>query len=502
MEPMTAIRTVRASVFLVLVAFLAAETVESADLAAVEAPMADAELLLQISAGQADATPGLNVAQCWRMKSLIRSNGLRDGFEWAVPSLKFFEEDDCSGTPLGGEAISSGFQQPDEAAGRDGKAENAFDGNMTTAWVAKRRDSGEYVGLKLAAAKEVKCIKIKQEDQEHGVRAAVLEKSTDCVGWARVAEFPDFPLSYTQEETFLFEPLDEMPNGVFQIRSRHDVGRCIGATVPDEEVEDVDYGIAQRNFVDGAPLLLQRCDLNTLPQFWYVDDEYKLVNVRDTSSVLTVPDAEATGDPPVAMNPQEGGSVIIRRCENGCPNLNSYVKYSENEDNDGFFIMRNNADFILSPENDSLDKGTPIVTTACGTASAGGELAECPGKTNAQFDLVPLFTVMPGKKAVNCAPYSHSHPDDLQPMNLPNAWEAQRRCAADKTCMVYMYVDSDAADAPADERGKAWFCTALDVVYSGKQGYQLGFRAMNLNREEKEKQEVTYDMETGKVEYE
>jgi len=76
-----------------------------------------------------------------------------------------------------------------------------------------------------------------------------------------------------------------VPNGVFQIRSRHDVGRCIGATVPDEEVEDVDYGIAQRNFVDGAPLLLQRCDLNTLPQFWYVDDEYKLVNVRDTSSV-------------------------------------------------------------------------------------------------------------------------------------------------------------------------------------------------------------------------
>jgi len=39
----------------------------------------------------------------------------------------------------------------------------------------------QYVGLKLAAAKEVKCIKIKQEDQEHGVRAAVLEKSTDCV---------------------------------------------------------------------------------------------------------------------------------------------------------------------------------------------------------------------------------------------------------------------------------------------------------------------------------
>ena len=44
--------------------------------------------------------PGSNVAQCWRLKSLVRSNGLRDGFEWAVPSIMLYEEEDCSGSAL------------------------------------------------------------------------------------------------------------------------------------------------------------------------------------------------------------------------------------------------------------------------------------------------------------------------------------------------------------------------------------------------------------------
>jgi hypothetical protein len=426
--------------------------------------------------------PGLNVAPCWRLKTLVRGNGLRDGFEWAVPSLKFFEEPDCSGAWLNGTALSSGAQKPDGPAGRDGKADHAFDGNLTTAWVAKRRDSGEYIGLRFEAPKEVKCIKVQQQDQEHGVRAAVLEKSVDCQGWARVAEFPDFPKSYANEETFQFNALDEMPSGVFQIRSRHDIGKCISPKVPPEEEEDVAYGIAQRNFEDGAQLELQRCDLKTLPQFWYFDNQNRLVNVRDTTSVLTIPDAEATGEPPVPKPPSEGGSVVIKHCENGCPNLNSPLKFSEN--GDALLIHRTSDYFILAPKDNKLKKNQPIVTVACGAAGAGGELEKCADKTNAQWDLVPLFTVAPGKQAVNCAPYSHQHPNDLQPTPLANQWEAQRACASDKSCKFYMYVEPDAKDAPADQKGKVWFCTALDVVYSGKQGYQLGFRALNLNKEE------------------
>merc|ERR1712196_168146 len=161
-----------------------------------------------------------------------------------------------------------------------------------------------------------------------------------------------------------------------------------------------------------------------------------------------------------------------------------------------------------SPKGNSLKTGTDVVMTACGKKTEGGKAADCAAKANAQFDMVPLFTIMKGKKAVNCAPYSHTHQDKLKPVAVKSAWEAQQMCAADKTCAVYMYVDSDAADAPADDRGKAWFCTALDVVYSGKSGYQLGFRALNLNEEEElqdvesSQSKATYEMETGQVAYE
>ena len=37
---------------------------------------------------------------------------------------------------------------------------------------------------------------------------------------------------------------------------------------------------------------------------------------------------------------------------------------------------------------------------------------------------------------------------------------------------------------------QAWFCTGLDVVYSGKSGYQIGFRAQNINEEAKEAKEL------------
>jgi len=437
---------------------------------------------------------GSNTAQCWRLKSLTRSNGLRDGFEWAVSTLKMYETSDCSGNPLSGEAFSSGAQLKDcmtlhvnerkktgcvDTAGRDGAAANAFDGKKETAWVAKRRDPEEYVGIKLAAKKEVKCMKLQQLDAAHGARLAVLEKSQNCEDYARVAEFPDLPLSYTEEKTYPFVALDSAPAGVFQIRSRHKVNMCVGIKAPKEEEEDIKYGIAQRSFADGSVLEMQKCHLGTLPQFWFVNARGLLANVKDQETFLTVPKAEKVDG--ANKSPEENGAVIAKRCVESCPNVNSDVKFSNN--GDGFIMHKTSGFYIFAPKGNELKVGTPIVTQACGNAQAGGQLSNCADKTNAQFDLVPLFTVAQGKKAVNCAPYSHSHPDKLKPVSLDTAWEAQAMCAKDPTCKVYMYVAKDATDAPNDERGKAWFCTGLDVVYSGKSGYQLGFRAMNINEE-------------------
>lgn len=326
-------------------------------------------------------------------------------------------------------------------------------------------------------------------DQAHGVRAAVLEKSTDCVGFARVAEFPSFANSYAEETVFQFDPLNTVPVGVFQIRSRHNISLCFGCEVPVAEQQDVAWGISQKTFPDGGKIELQTCNLNALMQFWYFDGSQRLVNAMDGISMLTIPSAEAQGDPAVPQDPTEGAPVVVKRCDNGCPNLNGAIRYSSNED--GFLKHDTSEIFIVAPEGLKLnDTHIPVTMTACGTTDVGpGELEQCPGKTAAQWDLVPLFTVMDGKKAVNCAPYSHSHPNDLQPTAVNSAHHAQRLCAADATCMVYMYVTAESTDATDAEKGKAWFCTKLDTVYSGKQGYSLGFRALNLDEEEMKKAE-------------
>ena len=120
----------------------------------------------------------------------------------------------------------------------------------------------------------------------------------------------------------------------------------------------------------------------------------------------------------------------------------------------------------LQPTGNKLSTWTALTTSACGTKEVGGELKDCKTKVNSQFDLVPLFTVAKGKQAVNCAPYSHSHPDKLKPTPVKSQAEAQQKCAADKTCKFYMYIESDAAAAPADDRGKVapLLCLSLLVL--------------------------------------
>ena len=40
-----------------------------------------------------------------------------------------------------------------------------------------------------------------------------------------------------------------------------------------------------------------------------------------------------------------------------------------------------------------------------------------------------------------------------------------------------MYVSPESTVASADQKGKAWFCEKLDLVYSGRNGFNLGFKA-------------------------
>jgi len=444
-------------------------------------PLIEHEVLLQ-SNMKDEPEEGTNVALCWRIKNLARSNGNREGLEWALSSLRFYTQEDCSGAFLNGTAFSSGDAKVSDPAGRDGASQHAFDGNSQTVWQAPRLDPGEYIGLKLAEAKEVKCMKVKQDGQNHGVRTAVLEKSPNCQEYGRVAEFPSFPDSYEEEKTFPVASLSRAPAGVFQLRSRSELGKCIGLEVPDAEIEDVANWIPQKSFENGAQVEIQTCSMPTIPQYFFFDPKSRLAAAQDPLMLMTIPDAEAKGaeGQESPQSPKEGGTVVMNRCENDCPLLNGEMQIVEK---DGFIKHTQSSKFILEPKEGKFKKATPIVTSEC----ADGDIANCADKTFAQFDLVPLFTVVPGKKAVNCAPYSHTHSDNLKPKMVESEAQAQQLCAADKKCKVYMYVEPDAADGTADERGHAWFCEALDVVYSGKEGFKLGFRAHEQNFVEEEK---------------
>jgi len=407
---------------------------------------------------------GNDKAQCWRIKSLARGNGPREGFEWQVTSASFFLSADGSGTALSGTAFSSGDQKKSDAAGKDGAAANAFDGKDDTSWIAKRMDAGEYVGLKLQEAKEVRSVSVKQLDESHGVKAAVLEKSNDCVSFARVAEFPNFAKSYGKTKLFAFNGLGTVPPGVFQIRSRHNVNACLGIKVPQSEAEDVKTGVPQKSFDAGAAVEMQVCNIDATPQFFSFDEDKKIVSAKHPAFVLTLAAVK------------EGSGATMTECLNRCKGINSSFAL---DGNSGFLRHVTSPNFVLQPAGGKFTPGTSIVTSACGSSTTPAVLSNCKDKTFAQWDMVPLFMIEKGKKAINCAPYSHTL--NNAPISSSSQRVAQVACAKDEKCKVYMYAGSSAENSA--DRHKAWLCQALDTVYSGYAGFELGFRAENDNEE-------------------
>jgi len=439
------------------------------DLNSQEKLVSVAELEHQIAHQSQDPEPeGLNKAACWRLRSLVRSNGPRQGFEWTLNKFELFTSSDASGDPLTGEVLTSSVGEVTDKDGvvtQPNDGAKAFDGDETTGWQAAGMDSGEYIGLTLADPAEVRSIKIFQKDEQHAVKQAVLEKSLNCATWARVAEFPEMSNAYATLATYTFSAVDRIPSGVFQIRSRVDINMCIGVKPADEELEDIGDGIPQKSLVPGNALLVQTCNVDVLPQFWSFDEDGKLVNAANdaTNIQLELTDAGA---------PKDEGEAKLETCDDGCPDINSSLKYNDGA-GDGIFYHRVVQNLVLAPQGGNLANGVPLVMTACGDEGTTATIDNCADKTFAQWDVPPMFTIETGKKAVNCAPYSHS-------LEVPIASDtrlfAQKACAAKASCDVYMWSDASAAEDPS----KAWLCDRLDVVYSGKAGYELGFRVRGV----------------------
>eukprot|EP00656_Telonema_subtile_P008565 TRINITY_DN13_c0_g1_i2.p1 TRINITY_DN13_c0_g1~~TRINITY_DN13_c0_g1_i2.p1 ORF type:complete len:465 (-),score=158.76 TRINITY_DN13_c0_g1_i2:214-1608(-) len=403
---------------------------------------------------------GINTAMCWRVRSLVRSNGPRPGFEWSVSKLELYTSSDGSGEALTGEAYTS--SQKEKTAN---KPDNAFNGNEDTQWQANGMDSGEYIGLKLPEAKEVRSLKIMQVDEQHAVKQAVLEKSLNCETWARVAEFPEMTHSFANAELYRFASVDKIPNGVFQIRSRINVNRCIGVTPDEDEAQDIADGLPQKSATPGSALVVQMCNVDVLPQFWSFDQQGQLVNAALENSLLQV----QLDDAAALLNE---AAVTLGACTTDeCAGLKSALRYNEGN-GDGLLLPKAAPSLVLAPVGGSLAEGTALQMVDCAKQGTDAVIAECADKSSAQWDVPPMFTIETGKKAQNCAPYSHMNPDEQKPIAANTRLAAQKACAADRACKVYMWAD----EATGDDADKAWLCQALDIVYSGKQGYELGFR--------------------------
>jgi hypothetical protein len=400
---------------------------------------------------------GINTASCWRIKSLVRTNGPRQGFEWAVTKLELYTSSDATGTALAGEAIVSSVNENNEGT----EGDKAFDGSEDTHWQANGMDSGEYLGIKLAEAKQVRSLKIMQPDDQKSVKQAVLEKSVNCVSWARVAEFPELDNSYGALATFTFESVDTIPSGVFQIRSRVDINMCVGVKPDDAELQDIADGVPQKSLVPGNPLQVQTCNVDVLPQFWSFDGENRLVNAANDATVIQV-ELDSEG------NPAEDGAMTLETCNDDCPDINSSFNYNEGS-GDGLFLHRLVTGLVMAPKGGALSDGTELVLTRCTAEGTDAEIAECAEKTFAQWDVPPMFTIETGKRAENCAPYSHS---SEVPMPADNRVAVQKACAAKDSCNVYMWADAQTGE----DANKGWLCDRLNIVYGGKQGYELGFR--------------------------
>merc|ERR1712194_490023 len=152
------------------------------------------------------------------------------------------------------------------------------------------------------------------------------------------------------------------------------------------------------------------------------------------------------------------GALVLGSCvQDACEELKSGLRYNEGN-GDGMILVKDQASLVMSPAQGKLSEGTALHTVKCASGGKESSIEECATQTYAQWDVPPMFTIETGKKAVNCAPYSHRNPDEHKPIVADSRLVAQEACAKDRACKVYMW----AGERAEEDANKAWLCEALD----------------------------------------
>jgi len=407
----------------------------------------------------------------WRARSLVKVP--LEG--WVLSKVQMLTSQDGSGEPVSGEPISSTWRgMSDTPPGTEFKVENAFDGSYDTVWESEDGEPGQWIGLKFSEKQDIQSMVMRTPDMVKGPAGVIIEKSDDGDNWGRVVEITDMRDWGTKDQLYKFVPMDQLPPSVFSIRSQKDTAFCVGVRTRKEDPEDEDSAII--DVEEGAVLELQKCLDDTVTQWWSFDVNRGILHNAKDALWIGSPNGTVAA----------GTGFGIAKCTDGCKDAkDSEFMYSDSIKG-GFLRSKASVDgveqanLVLAPKGNEFKEGVEVVFGTCGDdPNVPASLDTCDFK-EAQWELLPMFTIEPGKEAIKCAPYSHTL---AAPSPATTRQEAQRLCAADNACSAYSWADNSAEQVDGVTgrkvpfQDKAYLCTRLHDVHSGQLGWELGVRA-------------------------
>lgn len=394
----------------------------------------------------------------WRVRSITDTPGQW----WQVKELEFYASTDGSGDKIApAKAMASTFKG--DLNDSVHKAEKAIDGDATTFWSTSDKYKFEWIGVEFDEPQTIGSIKMQLTDPMMGPAMVIVEKSLDGEWWSRSTEIPEMKEWGSKMEVYPLIQMSTVPKSIFAFRSQQNPRYCIGVrSTPhptDEKADPIPL-------VEDAKLEVQICNDDTTTQYWALADDTRpmLKSALDASFVLHVNGTS-----------EVGAALSAKQCRDGCPDgFEDDVWVYGEEAKGGLAYNKNHQHLVLYPKGGVLEEGTEVVLEACGAEGDTAEIGSCADKTSAQWELLPMFILEPGKQTIACAPYSH---DNLEPSSADSREKAQEICAKDVQCAAYNWVDSN---AEGDLKDRVFACTALHEVHSGVQGWELGVRAGRL----------------------
>jgi len=294
-----------------------------------------------------------------------------------------------------------------------------------------------------------------------------VEKSFDGENWARVRLVMKMGGWASKKVTYALPAMNKVPQSPFAIRSQVRPELCLGVKEtfkPDDKEKENPMAIAEH-----ADVQLQPCNEGKPSQFWLMKDGM-LENALDNSYLFHPKSG--------AMKAGATGAQV-KQCtdKTKCTEIKKAagLKYEEGAKGG---LIRSSASPNVIVSASKLAPNAAVKFLECGGGSDTAAISRCKENTQAQFELLPMFELQESKRAIACAPYSHSN---LKPKEAQNRQEAQALCAANAKCEAYNWSEREPQGQGA-QPFQVFLCEALHEVHPDTKGWELGIRVGLIER--------------------